>query len=378
MILAGFYVHIPFCRQACRYCDFHFSVSLKYKSDIIDALIREIEHKKNIFRNLKFESLYFGGGTPSVLSIDEINRVIVKIHENFQFKDNHEFTFEANPDDLKPDYLEGLVEQGINRLSIGIQSFRDEDLILMRRSHNSRQAIESLINAKKKGISNINADLIYGIPGLTSGEWKSNLEKLFDLNIPHISAYHLTFEPGTVFDHWRKKGRISPINENISLKQFKILKSETTKNNFVHYEISNFGKKGFFSRHNILYWKQKPYVGIGPSAHSYDGNRRFWNVSNNKKYTEELQKNSGNYLEYEALTNDDRYNEYILTGLRTIWGIELNEIGRRFGDNYVKYTRKIIEEKIEAGLLIFDNNKIILSTEGIFLADQVVREFFRV
>lgn len=375
---AGFYVHIPFCRQACRYCDFHFGVSLKYKSDMLKAMRAELKDKYELFAKEKFGTLYFGGGTPSVLNIEELEFLLDNIKSHFQFLPEAEISFEANPDDLTPEYLRGLKSAGIHRLSIGIQSFRKTDLELMRRSHTAEQAEEAVRNAKNAGFTDINADLIYGIPGLGTDDWKNNVCKLLDLEVQHISAYHLTYEPGTVFDHWRKKKRIIPVEEEDSLRQLKILKEETEKRGFQHYEISNFALPGFYSKHNTLYWKNQKYLGIGPSAHSYTGKKRIWNISSNKNYIEKLLKPESNYTEKEILSKKDQYNEYILTSLRTVWGIDLNEISTRFGDNYVKYTREIAKKHLDKNILSKSGDRMSIFNNGIFLCDRIIRDFIKV
>ncbi|MBE0652591.1 MAG: radical SAM family heme chaperone HemW [Bacteroidales bacterium] len=376
--MAGFYVHIPFCRQACRYCDFHFSVSVKYIPDMIDAMLKEIRLKKELFGEFGFDSLYFGGGTPSLLKVDELNTLLESIFKHYKFNQGFEFTLEANTDDITAGYVRGLKEAGVNRLSIGIQSFYEKDLVLMRRSHSSKQAVNALKISREAGIENINADMIYGIPGLSSAEWEKNLDRIFEMDVQHISAYHLTFEPGTVFDHWRKKGRIIPVTDEESLEQLKILKSITRERGFIHYEISNFGKENFFSRHNLVYWNLLPYAGIGPSAHSYDGNCRFWNRSDNRKYMDLLGRMGNNYYEYEELSQADHYNEYLLTSLRTMWGADLKEIERRFGEHYVKYTESILKDQINSGWCQRQGQKFRLSKEGIFLADKVIRDFIKI
>jgi len=345
---------------------------------MVKALLKEIPHKAELFENDEIETLYFGGGTPSVLDTGEVEILIETVKEYFRVSKDLEISFEANPDDLKGEYPGRLIASGVKRISIGIQSFSGEDLSLMRRSHNSSQAVEAINNVKEAGFKDINCDLIYGIPGMTSETWEKNLETLMGLEIQHISAYHLTFEPGTVFDHWRKKQRLFPVEEEESLRQYEILKQKTEKAGFVHYEISNFALPGFFSKHNLTYWKNKNYIGIGPSAHSYDGKRRFWNISSNKKYMEMLNFNSYNYYDSELLSIIDMYNEYMLTSLRTMWGIDLLEIQDRFGDNYVKYTMKIAESYLREELMIKSNNKIRLTGRGIFLSDQIIREFFRI
>jgi putative oxygen-independent coproporphyrinogen III oxidase len=373
--VAGLYFHIPFCRKACRYCDFHFSVSLAQKTELLKAMLIEIEQSQNNYVKQNVDSIYFGGGTPSVLNENEISTLLEAAYKIFSISDSVEFSFEANPDDLKPDYISLLKNLGVNRLSIGIQSFRDVDLQLMRRSHNSIQAVEAVQYAQTRGIDNISIDLIYGFPGLSNSDWEENIKKALNLKIPHISAYHLTFEPGTIFDHWRKKGRIFPMDEEESLRQFEMLKLMLEENGFLHYEISNFGKPKFFSKHNSNYWKQIPYIGIGPSAHSYDGNERKWNISSNNKYIEYLQKSGSNYFEKEILTTKDKYNEYMLTGLRTMWGIDLIQIEQRFGNNYVKYTKNIADKYFSDELIFFED-KFKLSKRGIFLADFIIEKFF--
>lgn len=344
---------------------------------MVEAMLAEVGQKKEPFTNYDYETLYFGGGTPSVLSIEELGKLKEEILGRFSFSHSFEFTIEANPDDLTMEYIKSLRETGVNRLSIGVQSFIDRDLVLMRRSHNTKQAISAIENAYREGIRNLNIDLIYGIPGQSSEEWEKNLQNAVELEVPHISAYHLTFEPGTVFDHWRKKGRIAPVTDKFSLEQFKILKRKMNENKYEHYEISNFAKPGFRSRHNTLYWKGIPYAGIGPSAHSFDRNKRYWNISHNKRYMELVKEAKHEYIETEHLSIKDMYNEYILTGLRTIWGIDLVEIQHRFGDNYVKYTRKLVDFHKEKKLITQKGEKVTLSQKGILLADQVVREFFK-
>ena len=373
---AGFYIHIPFCRQACRYCDFHFSVSLQYINEMVSAMKKEMEMRKGIYRTLEFSTLYFGGGTPSVLDLEILHELIDHAFKRYEFSVDPEITLEANPDDLTKDYLKGLKQMGFNRLSIGIQSFNESDLVLMRRSHTVEQAIYAIKNAQDAGFSNINIDLIYGIPGLKLANWENNLNQAMDLNIQHISAYHLTFEPGTVFDLWKKKKRIIPVEDELSLAQFKILKEVTGRNRFIHYEISNFAKDGFYSKHNSLYWNQVPYIGIGPSAHSFLKNERRWNISHNKKYIEYLLHTDDKYYDTEELSKKDRYNEFVLTSLRTHKGIDLYRLGERFGDNYVKYTLDLANCFLEKGDLIRTKNNIFLSEKGIMISDFIMRELF--
>jgi len=376
--MSGFYIHIPFCRKACRYCDFHFSVSLQFIPQILESIVKEMVDKQKYFAKFKYETFYIGGGTPSVLSVSQLSDLKRRAEQLYDLNTVSEISLEANPDDLNPDYLEGLRTAGFNRLSIGVQSFFENDLQLMNRSHNATQVNKSILDVRAAGFNNFNIDLIYGIPGLDVERWKANLDKTIELNAPHISAYHLTFEPGTVFDHWRKKGRIKVMDEEKSQEQFFLLKDILEKEGYIHYELSNFAKPGFFSKHNTNYWKGISYLGIGPSAHSFDQKRRFWNISSNKKYIEYVLNNDSNYYDYEDLTMDNQFNEYVLTGLRTMWGIDLNEIRQRFGDNYVKYTLKIIGEKINEKNYFYKKDIIKLSSDGLFLSDQIIAELFRI
>jgi len=376
--MAGLYFHIPFCRKACRYCDFHFTVSVHQKEAMINAMVKEIASTHNNYVKQEFNTLYFGGGTPSVLDEKEIKQLLFAASEKFNLTKLEELTFEANPDDLNEDYLKMLKDNGFNRLSIGIQSFQEKDLELLRRSHTAKQAKQSIEKALKLGFKNLTIDLIYGIPGLDFNSWKNNLETLTDFEVNHISAYHLTFEPGTVFDHWRKKGRIEVMDEKESLKQFDFLISFLKENKFLHYEISNFAKEGFISKHNFNYWNQTPYLGIGPSAHSFDGKERKWNISNNKSYIELIDIEGGKYYEKELLREKDVYNEYMITGLRTYLGVDLNEIMKRFGDNYVKYTQKTAKNFLEDEKLVLENEKLKLTKKGIMISDFILEKFLKV
>ena len=322
------------------------------------------------------ETIYFGGGTPSVLEPGEIEEILETIFRNYSVSKGAEISFEANPDDLKSEYLQNLKKLGINRLSIGIQSFIEKDLELLRRSHTAEQALNSVFHSINQGFKNINIDLIYGIPGQDTIQWGQNIDKALGLGIQHISAYHLTFEPGTVFDHWRKKGRISAVDEKQSMEQLEILIEKTGIKGFEHYEISNFAIPGFISRHNSNYWKQVNYIGIGPSAHSYDGKSRRWNIGNNLKYIQAVQKKGDKYYDYEELTQTDLYNEYILTSLRTVWGIDMTIIALKFGDNYVKYTNEKAERFLKGGELKKNGIIISLTEKGILISDFIISEFF--
>jgi oxygen-independent coproporphyrinogen-3 oxidase len=373
--MAGIYIHIPFCRQACRYCDFHFVVSVWQKKTLIPFLIKEIEERKEYLGDEIIETIYFGGGTPSVLEFKEIQSLLRVIYKFYQVSPEAEISFEANPEDLNKDYLKGLMKSGINRLSIGIQSFYDADLELMHRIHNAEQAIGAIKQAQQTGFGNISIDLIYGIPRQETGVWDRNLEIALSLEVQHFSAYHLTYEPGTIFDHWRKKGRINPIPEEESLLQFKTLIDSSVQKGFEHYEISNFALPGFQSRHNSNYWQQKKYLGIGPSAHSFNSSSRRWNFSNNNKYSEGLLSGT-EYYETELLTSEDQYNEFVMTALRTSGGINFLQLRARFGETKAEHFVLKIQKFVDSGRVRSEKGIFRLSGDGIFIADLIISEVF--
>lgn len=344
---------------------------------MVKCIILEIQRRKEEISREKIDTIYFGGGTPSILESNEIELLLSTIYSNFEVDLNAEITIEANPDDMKPDYIKRVRDLGINRLSLGIQSFLDRDLELMRRSHKATDSLSAIENCKKYGFDNINIDLIYGIPGQDNKEWLNNLDIALSYNIQHLSAYHLTFESGTVFDHWRKKGKISAVNEDTSIRQLEILIDKLLSFGFEHYEISNFALPGFISRHNTSYWKQLNYIGLGPSAHSYDGKIRRWNISNNSRYIQLLKSERNKYFEYEILSKKDLFNEYILTSLRTKWGVDIHEIKTRFGDEYMNYTVNSADKFISGGELVRTDTIIKLSRKGIFLADYIISEIMK-
>jgi oxygen-independent coproporphyrinogen-3 oxidase len=373
--MAGIYIHIPYCRQACRYCDFHFEVSTWNKKELIPFLLREIEERSDYLGNENLNTIYFGGGSPSVLEKTELESIIEKIYKFYKIDRDAEISLEANPDDLSKKYLDDLMDIGINRLSIGVQSFNDADLEIMHRIHNSEKAFQSIKEAKNSGFENISIDLIYGLPGQATGVWEKNLEFAFLLGIQHLSAYHLTYEQGTIFEHWRKKGRIIPVQEEESLKQFKTLVKTALQNGFEHYEISNFALPGFKSRHNSSYWEGKKYLGIGPSAHSFDQGSRRWNISSNKKYMASILSGEA-YFEEEALSLLDKYNEFVMISFRTAKGVDSDYLREIFGEEKLKYFIKKIGKFVQSGHV--NNNKAIytLSEEGIFISDHVISGLF--
>ncbi len=351
----GIYIHIPFCKQACHYCDFHFSTSLKKKGELVDALCNELVLRKNEL-NGKVETIYFGGGTPSLLSSEELQQIFETIYKNYKVSENPEITLEANPDDLSNNLIIQLSKSPINRLSIGIQSFFEEDLKLMNRAHNASEALECIKEAKKQ-FENISIDLIYGIPGMSNERWKKNLEIALNLNVPHLSCYALTVEPKTALKKFIEKGIVPPVDEEVAKQHYEILLHETEKAGLENYEFSNFGKPGFHSRNNTAYWEGKPYIGIGPSAHSYDGKSRSWNVANNTKYIKSIAEEI-RPSEMEILSKEDRYNEYIMTGLRTKKGVSLEKVESEFGKNFSEYLLKQAASPLQNELLILENQTI--------------------
>lgn len=374
------YIHIPFCKQACHYCDFHFSTSLKKKDALINALVKELELRKDEFKNNPefsgVETIYFGGGTPSLLTNEELRLLISEVYKNYEVVENPEITLEANPDDLSKSRINELANSQINRLSIGIQSFFEADLKLMNRAHNAEEAKKCLQEATRH-FDNISVDLIYGIPGLGNERWIENIETALSFNIPHISSYALTVEPKTALESFIKKGIINNVDDDLAQEQFHILIEKLEANGFVHYELSNFGKPGYFSRNNSAYWQGKPYLGIGPSAHSFNGTQRSWNVRNNSKYILSL---SQNILpsESETLSTTDMYNEYVMTGLRTIWGVSLEKVERDFGMDYKKYLLEQAQIHLNNEILYLHNDKLLITKKGKFLSDGIASDLFKI
>ncbi len=396
----GIYLHIPFCKQACHYCDFHFSTSLKKKGDLVNALCEELRLRKNELEGI-VETIYFGGGTPSLLTSEELQQIFEAIYSNYQISNNPEITLEANPDDLigvslsvvaersrsevedlittealSTTKLESLKKVGINRLSIGIQSFFEEDLKLMNRAHIATEALKCIREAKKY-FENISIDLIYGIPGMSSGRWSKNLEIALDLDVPHLSCYALTVEPRTALKKFIEKGIVPPVDEEVAKQHYEILLAETEKAGYDNYEFSNFGKPGFESRNNTAYWEGKPYLGIGPSAHSYDGKSRSWNVANNTKYIKSLALGELP-LEREILSKEDKYNEYIMTGLRTKKGVSLKKIEAEFGEEFLEYLMEQALKPLKNELLILKDGNLKISKKAKFLGDGIASDLFRV
>lgn len=373
--MAGIYLHIPFCKKACHYCDFHFSTSPQYKNEMLNALRNEIRLRKQYLSTEKIETIYFGGGTPSVLSADEIHSLIGDITSEFEVSGDAEITLEANPDDLNAQKVKELRQTPVNRFSIGIQSFFEEDLKWMNRAHSSKEAESSVKRVQDAGFENITADLIYGFPLLSDIKWEQNIQKLIDFQIPHISSYSMTVEPKTALASFIKKGKELPMNDSQSSGQFLTLISRLTEAGFEHYEISNFAKPGMYSRHNSNYWEGINYLGIGPSAHSFNGESRQWNIANNHRYIQEIQQNKIP-AETEFLTKVNRINEYIMTSLRTSKGIDLDFIAKKFGSDYSDSIRKETEVFLDKNWLKINDQKVNLSLEGKLFADHIASELF--
>ncbi len=371
--MAGIYIHIPFCKQACHYCDFHFSTTMKKKDEMIAALIHEIHLRKNEI-NEPVETIYFGGGTPSVLSNAEIDQVLEPIFSLFDVVENPEITLEANPDDLSTERIIELSKSKINRLSIGIQSFYEDDLQLMNRAHNADEALQCLKTATQY-FDNISIDLIYGMPNMSLEKWRSNVNLALSLNIPHISSYALTVEPKTALATLIKKGKIANTDDGLAHEHFLTLVEMLENAGFIHYELSNFGKPEYFSKNNSAYWLGKKYVGIGPSAHSFDGENRSWNIANNSIYIQKIQTNELPN-EVETLSIQDRYNEYVMTGLRTIWGVSLLKIENNFGTDFLNYLLENAAYFIKKEQLIIEDNVLKTTLKGKFFCDGIASELF--
>ena len=368
------YIHIPFCKQACHYCDFHFSTSLKKKDEMVLALANEIELRATEFKDEVVETIYFGGGTPSILEIQDLRFLIDEVYRNYTVTENPEITVEANPDDLNEIRIIEFAKTKINRLSIGIQSFFEDDLRLMNRAHNSEEAKKCLEIATRY-FDNISIDLIYGMPNMSNEKWLYNIEMALSYNISHISSYALTVEPKTALHTFIQKGIIPQLDDDIAQQHFHLLVDTLEENGFIHYELSNFGKENYFSKNNSSYWLGKKYIGIGPSAHSYNGISRSWNVANNSLYLKSIAENKLP-SETETLTKTDRYNEYVMTGLRTIWGVSLKRVETEFGKTYLDYLNQQAAKYIEDHLLFVDDTILRTTKSGKFLSDGIASDLF--
>ena len=373
--MAGFYVHIPFCRDACTYCDFHFSVSVGHLKPMLQAIAREIHLRRNFLEGEMIRTVYFGGGTPSIMNSGEIENILHKIYRDFLVDPEAEISLEANPEDLNPDYLLSLGKIGINRLSIGIQSFDDDFLTLMNRRHDSKQAKDCLIHARKAGFENLNLDLIYGLPGMSNKKWRETLLEALSFHPAHLSAYHLSYEPGSVLDYRRRKGKVIPVKEARSLEHFGTLVDLMETHGYEHYEISNFALPGYTSKHNSAYWKGVHYLGVGPSAHSYDGGTRRWNPPRNSSYIRGIM--DGEEIgEQEILDENIRFREYIMTSLRTAWGIDTEYIREEWGEDLHRRVLQRAKPFIDGKKIREEGKKLVLTREGMFICDHIVGKLF--
>ena len=375
--MAGIYIHVPFCKTRCAYCDFFSTTLHDMKSRYVDALCQELVMRRNYLHDAPIDTLYFGGGTPSQLSESDFHSIFNQIEKVYGLEACEEITLEANPDDLTDDYVEMLTTLPFNRISMGIQTFHEPTLQLIGRRHTAQEAIEAVRRCQQHGFTNISIDLIYGLPGETLEQWKEDLLMAFSLKVQHLSAYHLTYEQGTRLWQMLQRKEICEVDEDTSVELFRILCEEMQKAGYEHYEISNFALPNFRSRHNSAYWHEVPYLGCGPGAHSFDGDSREWNVSSLPKYIEALEQGQRNY-EQETLDKDTRYNEFIMTRLRTCEGFSLNDLQQRFGQAYHDYCLHLATPYMRQGLLLQKENTLRLSREGIFVSDDIISDLMRV
>ncbi|MHC2992804.1 coproporphyrinogen III oxidase [Pontibacter sp. HJ8] len=371
--MSGIYIHIPFCKQACHYCDFHFSTSMVLKGDMVQTISQELKLRRDYLQGQPVHTIYFGGGTPSLLNQEELQSILATVRELFIVSDDAEITLEANPDDLSPEKLQELKGAGINRLSIGLQSFHEPHLRLMNRAHTATESVQCVLDAQAAGFDNITVDLIYGIPAPDHTIWHRDLELLFSLNVQHVSCYALTIEPDTALGRWSKKGSFKPSEDEFTAQQFEILLEQMKQHGYGQYEISNFSRPGYESKHNSNYWRGVHYLGIGPSAHSFNGHSRQYNVSHNKKYIDALKQNAVPF-ELEELTLADQANDYLLTTLRTIWGCDLKKLRQEFRYDLGSDHRAYLQELQEKELARIEADVLYLTDKGKLLSDQITMD----
>jgi oxygen-independent coproporphyrinogen-3 oxidase len=372
--MAGIYIHIPFCKQACSYCDFHFSTNLKNRARIVNAIVQEMNMRKHYLKNEVIETLYFGGGTPSLLNKEELYLLIHEVHKLFPTSKDLEVCLEANPDDLDKKKIKELSDLDITRLSIGVQSFHDADLSFMNRAHNKEEAINSIKLSQDSGISNLSVDLIFGAQTTTNKMWEQNLELFFDLNVPHLSSYSLTIENSTALHHAINTGKIKELDDGKSFMQYQILQKHIDSNNFEQYELSNYCKEKKYSKHNSSYWNRTISLGLGPSAHSFNGIQREWNIANNSKYIKLLESNEA-INEVENLEEKDQYHDYLITRLRTKWGIQFDDIQQLFSNEISMHFLKKAQ-LLDKKLISLKNDCLIVKREQLFQSDEVIRQLW--
>ena len=371
--MSGIYIHVPFCKKKCEYCDFYSVTSLEAADKFAETIEKEIELRSKYLEGTKVETIYFGGGTPSLLTESDLEHILSTIQNRFNLSENIEVTIEANPDDLSPAKLRNFRKVGFNRISMGVQSFANSDLLYLGRRHNSQQAVNSVIWANEAGFDNISIDLIYGLPSSSNRIWEENLRMAFSLPVKHLSCYHLIYEEGTPLTRKVDRGLVLPVDEETSVKQFEILQQKAGENGFIHYEISNLAKEDFYSKHNVSYWQQVPYLGLGPSAHSYNGFSREWNPSSLNSWFESIG-NREIATEKEILTETEKYNEYLITSLRTIWGLNLKQLIKQFGPMRVEELLKISKKYIEKGFLLQSNNTLAIPPKHFLISDGIIAD----
>ena len=375
--MPGIYIHIPFCKKRCTYCDFYTEVAPKYIPRLVEAICKEIEIRADYLPSNQIDTIYFGGGTPSVLKPEQFSAIFKAIYSTYSVSDDAEITFEANPDDLTTPFFESIQSLPFNRISIGIQSFDDEDLKRINRRHNGNQALEAVQNAQRAGFSNISIDLIYGLPYQTIEKWEKQLDTAIRLNVQHISSYGLTYEEGTKLWEQREKAEIIPVDDDTMNEMYLLLVKKLKQNGFDAYEISNFAQDGYRSRHNSSYWKQQPYLGLGPSAHSYNITGRQWNVSSIPGYMYAVE-NHGNFYETEILTTNEQFNDYVMVSLRTAEGIDLEYIEKVFGSEFVTECLENSRQYVDSLHLNLSNNRLSLTTSGVLISNQILTELMKV
>ncbi|MBQ8761443.1 MAG: radical SAM family heme chaperone HemW [Bacteroidales bacterium] len=371
----GIYIHVPFCKSKCAYCNFFSLASESRIKDYVEALKREIIYRKDYLEDEEVKTIYFGGGTPSLLPVESVDEILTLLHNNFDIDANPEITLELNPDTIDREKMSSLKQMGVNRMSVGIQSFFDDDLLYLGRRHDSNHALRVLEDLKNVNFDKITLDLIYGIPTLTEEKWDKNLDIFFSTGISHLSAYALTVEPRTILGQKIDKGDLQEVNEDETIKHYQILVERTKEHGFEHYEISNFAKEGCRSMHNSIYWSDGKYLGLGPSAHSYDGKSRQWNIANLSQYLK-LAGNSDDCFEKEILTLDDKYNEYVMTSLRTSWGCNVEKIALHYGIKYADFFLKNVKKYVESGEMLINDNNYFLSENGKLFADGIASDLF--
>ena len=371
--MAGIYIHIPFCKRRCIYCDFFSTTQSEKKSAYVHALCQELDMRKDYLEGEDIETIYLGGGTPSQLTQKELEKIFSSLYNIYKVKEDAEITLEANPDDLTPEYIHMLRTLPINRISMGIQTFQEETLKLLHRRHTAQQAIEAVKHCRETGFQNISIDLMYGLPGETLETWQEDLQQAIALHPEHISAYHLIYEEGTALWKLREQNQVEEADEDLSVTLFKTLIEELTHAGYEHYEISNFCLPGLHSRHNSSYWTGKKYLGCGPSAHSFNGTSRQWNVASLDKYIQSIQQGKLNY-EIEELDIYTRYNDFVITTIRTHWGMSLSHLRSTYGENLYQYCLRMAKPHLEQGVLEIKEDTLKLTKEGIFISDGIMSD----